>query len=222
MADLDFKKLTDEEIVAEAQKGNNSAYEYLIEKYRGTAKLKARKYYIIGGEIEDVVQEGTIGIFKAIRDYKPEGGASFSSFLHLCVERQIMTAVTKANRDKHKALNQSISLNVNGEEQRSDEESGQGGMIASEESLGLGTHRQAGRDPGEIAVEREEFLDLLNISEVILTDLENKVWLAMLEGKNYREIAEEMGRSPKTIDNAMQRVKKKMRNHLSIVDIPVE
>ena len=102
--------LSDDSIVKMAQEGSSTAYEFLIQKYREMAKLKAHKYYINGGDNDDVMQEGMIGIFKAVRDFDPEAGSSFSSFAELCVDRQIQTAITGANREKHRPLNESVSL----------------------------------------------------------------------------------------------------------------
>ena len=189
--------LTDEDIVSLAHMGSKAAYDYLIEKYRGLAKNIARKYYIAGGDNEDLVQEGMIGIFKAVRDFDESMEASFRTFAELCVNRQIQTAITGANRQKHKALNESVSLNASSEGE-------------SEESLTETIPADSANfDPEEIMVLRDIFERLKTDSENLFSPFEKVIWEELLKGKNYREIAFEMRKSTKTIDNAIQRIKKK-------------
>jgi len=206
MAAGEMNILSDEALVAMAQEGSNTAYEFLIGKYRERAKLKARKYYISGADVEDVVQEGMIGIFKAIRDFDREAGKSFLAFLDLCIERQIQTAVSGANREKHRILNESLSLSGDGD--RIDERvlaMGGGGFVSG---------FAAEADPGEIAVKSEAYSDLDRASNIVLSPFERGVWELMLKGCDYREIAARLGRPAKSVDNAIQRIKKKMRNTL--------
>ncbi len=194
--------LTDEDIVSLAHMGSKAAYDYLIEKYRGLAKNIARKYYIAGGDNEDLVQEGMIGIFKAVRDFDESMEASFRTFAELCVNRQIQTAITGANRQKHKALNESVSLNASSEGE-------------SEESLTETIPADSANfDPEEIMVLRDIFERLKTDSENLFSPFEKVIWEELLKGKNYREIAFEMRKSTKTIDNAIQRIKKKTRSFL--------
>ena len=214
MSDSELNVLTDEDIVAMAQEGSNRAYEFLISKYRETAKIKARKYYITGAEIEDVVQEGMIGIFKAVRDFDPEAGTSFSSFLQLCVERQIMTAVTGANREKHRPLSESLSLSGSSLEE--------GEMALGSKSLRVINFGIGNEDPEKITLKNEELKGLAKAGDDILSPLEKQVWIGMLNGKDYKEIATDLNTAPKTVDNAIQRIKKKMRNKFSIIDILAE
>ncbi len=194
--------LTDEDIISLAHMGSKAAYDYLIEKYRGLAKNIARKYYIAGGDNEDLVQEGMIGIFKAVRDFDESMEASFRTFAELCVNRQIQTAITGANRQKHKALNESVSLNASSEGE-------------SEESLTETIPADSANfDPEEIMVLRDIFERLKTDSENLFSPFEKVIWEELLKGKNYREIAFEMRKSTKTIDNAIQRIKKKTRSFL--------
>ena len=194
--------LSDEEIACMAKEGSSSAYEYLIAKYRNLAKTIARKYYINGGDNEDVVQEGMIGIFKGIRSYDPEGGAGFYTFVSLCIERQIQNAVTGANREKHRPLNESIPLFSE------DEEGNQNDSKESEIINQMTTPEE--EEPEKLALLRETFSELKALSKEVLSPLEEEVFSGMLQGKTYKEIAEEMSRDPKSIDNAMQRIRRKI------------
>lgn len=192
--------LADEAVVRMAQEGSATAYEYLIQKYREVAKIKARTYYIAGGDNEDAVQEGMIGIFKAVRDYEPGAGASFSSFLELCVDRQIKTAMSGANRRKHKILTESVSLVL----QEGENENG---------NPDIAHMMTAGREdePENAALIKEAVELMRKAGEERLSRFERRVWNEMLKGETYREIADVLQKSPKTIDNAIQRIKKKIR-----------
>lgn len=192
--------LADEAVVRMAQEGSATAYEYLIQKYREVAKIKARTYYIAGGDNEDAVQEGMIGIFKAVRDYEPGDGASFSSFLELCVDRQIKTAMSGANRRKHKILTESVSLVL----QEGESENG---------NPDIAHMMTAGREdePENAALIKEAVELMRKAGEERLSRFERRVWNEMLKGETYREIADVLQKSPKTIDNAIQRIKKKIR-----------
>lgn len=192
--------LADEAVVRMAQEGSATAYEYLIQKYREVAKIKARTYYIAGGDNEDAVQEGMIGIFKAVRDYEPGAGASFSSFLELCVDRQIKTAMSGANRRKHKILTESVSLVL----QEGESENG---------NPDIAHMMTAGREdePENAALIKETVELMRKAGEERLSRFERRVWNEMLKGETYREIADVLQKSPKTIDNAIQRIKKKIR-----------
>lgn len=192
--------LADEAVVRMAQEGSATAYEYLIQKYREVAKIKARTYYIAGGDNEDAVQEGMIGIFKAVRDYEPGAGASFSSFLELCVDRQIKTAMSGANRRKHKILTESVSLVL----QEGENENG---------NPDIAHMMTAGREdePENAALIKEAVELMRKAGEKRLSRFERRVWNEMLKGETYREIADVLQKSPKTIDNAIQRIKKKIR-----------
>lgn len=199
MENKDLNILTDESIVKMAQEGSTTAYEYLINKYKELAKNKSQKYFIAGGDNEDVIQEGMIGIFKAIRDFDPDQSTSFRTFAELCITRQIITAIKTANRQKHQILNESLSLSARQE---------------SEESPVLSDRlaaNSADTDP-EAMMLMKEVVDFLKANESdIFSPLETKIWNRMLKGMTYREIAFSLRKSPKTVDNAIQRIKKKIQ-----------
>ena len=203
MQDRDLNVLTDESIVKMAQEGSSTAYEYLIVKYKDLAKRKAKTYFIAGGDNEDVIQEGMIGIFKAVRDFDQERDTSFRTFAELCITRQIITAIKSAKRQKHQILNESVSLNADGEEGESAalaERLASSGPDADPESLML----------------MKEVVDFLKANGGdIFSPLENRIWTEMLKGKNYREIAFSLRRPAKTVDNAIQRIKKKIELFLN-------
>lgn len=201
----DLNILTDESIVKMAQEGSSTAYEYLINKYKELAKKKSKSYFIAGGDMEDVVQEGMIGIFKAIRDYDETQEASFRTFAELCVNRQIITAIKAANRQKHQILNESVSLNAQTETAENDEPAALSERLAA---------NSADTDPEAMMLMRE-VVDFLKANEQnIFSPLEKKVWNHMLKGEEYREIAGHLHRSNKTVDNVIQRIKKKIQRFL--------
>ncbi len=189
----------DEELIVElARQGDPKAQELLIRKYKNFVRSKARAYFLIGADKEDIVQEGMIGLFKAMRDYQPDKVASFRSFAELCIKRQIITAIKTATRQKHIPLNSYVSLN----KPIFDEESDRTLYDLMMNSKEL--------NPEHLLIKREE-LDLIEekMGEV-LSELERKVLSAYLEGKSYQEISVEMNKHIKSIDNALQRVKKKL------------
>ena len=197
-----FTHLTDEEVVEMSHQGEPLAEDYLLDKYQNFVRAKARSYFLIGADHEDIVQEGMIGLYKAIRDYRPEKLSSFRAFAELCITRQIITAIKTATRQKHIPLNSYISLN----KPLYDEESDRTLMDVIMEGKVS--------NPEEIIINRE---DLTNINEKIkevLSGLEQEVLSAYLDGKSYQEIAESLGRHVKSIDNALQRVKRKLEKYL--------
>ena len=197
-----YNILTDEELVKMAQEGSATAEEFLISKYKELAKRKAGAYFIMGGDKEDVIQEGMIGIFKAIRQYRDDRNTSFRTFAELCITRQIISAIRKANLRKHSILNESVSLN--------DEREPDGEHQPLEETL----RAKEDMNPEALLMMKEVSEFLKAESGEIFSPLEKMVWARMLQGKNYREIAAELHRSSKTVDNAMQRIKKKIYGHL--------
>lgn len=200
----DLNILTDESIVKMAQEGSSTAYEYLISKYKAMAKTKSKNYFIAGADHEDVIQEGMIGIFKAVRDYDENQNTAFRTFAEICITRQIISAIKAANRQKHQILNESVSLS-----RQSDGETGEAADLT--ERLAASS---ADTDP-ETMMLMKEVVDYLKANESdIFSPLENKVWNQMLKGKNYREIAFCLCRSTKTVDNAIQRIKKKIQQFL--------
>lgn len=197
-----FQLMLDEEIVEDAKKGDVEALEYLIYKYKNFVKAKARAYFLIGADREDIVQEGMIGLYKAIRDYKQDKLSSFRAFAELCVTRQIITAIKTATRQKHIPLNSYISLN----KPIYDEESDRTLMdVISGAKVS---------DPEELIISREEFMSIENKINELLSDLEQEVLISYLQGKSYQEIAVDLDKHVKSIDNALQRVKRKLERYL--------
>lgn len=198
-----FEALTDEEIVLDAKDNDNEeALVYLINKYRNFVRAKARSYFLIGAEREDIIQEGMIGLYKAIRDFRNDKLSSFRAFAELCVTRQIITAIKTATRQKHIPLNSYVSLNKPIYDEDSDRtllDVLSGSKIS---------------DPEELVISREEFIDIEEKMGEILSDLEWKVLMSYLDGKSYQEIAVELMRHVKSIDNALQRVKRKLERYL--------
>ena len=198
-----FEALTDEEIVLDAKDNDNEdALVYLINKYRNFVRAKARSYFLIGADREDIIQEGMIGLYKAIRDFRNDKLSSFRAFAELCVTRQIITAIKTATRQKHIPLNSYVSLNK---------------PIYDEDSDRTLLDVLSGTkisDPEELVISREEFIDIEEKMGEILSDLEWKVLMSYLDGKSYQEIAVELTRHVKSIDNALQRVKRKLERYL--------
>lgn len=198
--------LTDEELVLRSQAGDTEALEAIIERYRGLAKLRTRSYFLAGAESDDLVQEAMIGLFKAARDYDPQYGASFKTFANICITRQMLTAIKGATRYKHQPLNSYISLN------RSVFEEDDGGRPLLEI---LATDNDS--DPESIYLRNEWMASLSQEVPRVLSKLELRVLLYYLRGLSYETIAQRIGRPVKTVDNAIQRMKRKMelyfRNH---------
>ncbi len=196
-----FSTMVDEEIVEDSRAGDDKALEYLINKYKGFVRATARTYFLIGADREDIIQEGMIGLYKAIRDYRGDKLSSFRAFAELCITRQIITAIKTATRQKHIPLNSYVSLN----KPIFDEESDRTLMdIISEERVS---------DPEEMVISREEFSGIETKMNEILSGLECDVLTRYLQGKSYQEIAEDLNRHVKSIDNALQRVKRKLEKH---------
>ena len=194
--------LTDEQLVKMAQEGSETAEEILIEKYKGLVKNKAKTYYITGADSEDVVQEGMIGLFKAIRSFDADKQAAFKTFADTCVNSQILSAIKKANRKRHRPLNESVSLNKEVDDEKHD--------------ISVGDIMQASMDNDpEALLLLQEVVDYLKTYDSgLFSKFEREVWVEKLKGRNYMEIAELLGRSPKSVDNALQRIKKKIVAYL--------
>lgn len=197
-----LSELSDEEIVALVHLGNSDALDFLITKYRIFVKAKARSYFLIGADREDIIQEGMIGLYKAIRDFKGDKLSSFRAFAELCVTRQIITAIKTATRQKHIPLNSYVSL----DKPIYDEE--------SERTLLDVITGPVTEDPENLMINREEYSNLEDKMAEVLSDLEQQVLSLYLEGRSYNEISELLNRHVKSIDNALQRVKKKLERHL--------
>lgn len=199
----DYDAMTDEQIVEIARGGDIDAQEYLINKYKNYVRAKARTYFLLGGDKEDLIQEGMIGMYKAIRDFRNDKLSSFRAFAELCITRQIITAIKTATRQKHIPLNSYVSLNK---------------PIYDEDSdrtlLDIITGNKV-TDPEELIISREEFSEIEEKMGELLSPLEWQVLMYYLEGKSYQEIAEDLGRHVKSIDNALQRVKRKLEKYLA-------
>ena len=194
--------MADEQIVKLAQDANGAALEYLLNKYKNFVRTKARSYFLIGADHEDIVQEGMIGLYKAIRDYRAEKLSSFRAFAELCVTRQIITAIKTATRQKHIPLNSYISLNKPIYEEDSDRTLLD---VITEEGMS---------NPEEMIIDREDLSMIEGRIGQMLSDLEKDVLVRYMEGKSYVEIAGEMNRHVKSIDNALQRIKRKLMKYL--------
>jgi RNA polymerase sporulation-specific sigma factor len=198
-----FADMPDEDIVGLSTTENNVlAQEYLLHQYRNFVRGKARSYFLIGAEREDIIQEGMIGLYKAIRDFRQDKQTSFRSFAELCVTRQIITAIKTATRQKHIPLNSYVSLNKPIYEQDSDRT-----------LLDVISSRTKVVNPEEMIIRREEFIEIKNKMNMILSDLEWEVFMNYLDGKSYQETARELHRHIKSIDNALQRVKRKVEKY---------
>ena len=202
----DFQSMADEQVVKLAQDADGAALEYLLNKYKNFVRTKARSYFLIGADHEDIVQEGMIGLYKAIRDYRAEKLSSFRAFAELCVTRQIITAIKTATRQKHIPLNSYISLNKPIYEEDSDRTLLD---VITEEGMS---------NPEEMIIDREDLSMIEGRIGQMLSDLEKDVLVRYMEGKSYVEIAGEMKRHVKSIDNALQRVKRKLERYLQARD----
>ncbi len=199
-----YESLTDEELIAQIKDNNNTAaMDYLIHRYRSFVRAKARSYFLIGADREDIIQEGMIGFYKAVRDFKADKLSSFHAFAELCVTRQIITAIKTATRQKHIPLNSYISLNKPIYDEDSD-------RTLLDVISGVKV-----ADPEELIISREEFLAIEKKMSEILSELEWQVLMAYLDGKSYQEIAASLNRHVKSIDNALQRVKRKLERYVA-------
>ncbi len=200
MTDLDsrYANLPDEQIVELSSEGEKMATEYILAKYKNLVRAKAKTYFLAGADKEDLVQEGMIGLFKAIRDFDPTKQASFRGFAEMCIKRQLITAVKTAARQKHIPLNSYISLSKPVYEDEAERTLVE--VLAQREAV----------DPEEMFIRREKAEALETEISQKLSNLEQTVFSLYLGGMNYQEIALELDRPPKSIDNALQRIKKKL------------
>ena len=197
-----YQSLDDERLVECARNGDRAALEYLIHKYRNFVRAKARSYFLIGADREDIMQEGMIGLYKAIRDYRPDKLSSFRAFAELCITRQIITAIKTATRQKHIPLNSYVSLNKPIYD------------VESDRTLLDVLCGEAICDPEELVINHEDFTHIESKMGELLSDLEWEVLSSYLQGKSYQEIAKDLDRHVKSIDNALQRVKRKLEHYL--------
>ena len=197
-----YAEYAEEELVKFAQGGDDDAEEFLIRKYKDVVRGKAHLYFMVGADSEDIMQEGMIGIFKAIKGYNDTKSASFRTFAEICINRQIITAIKRATRLKHSPLNTSVSLN------RPISETDP--LKTLEETLSSNSNT----DPEALLLLKEELDYIEGNGAEIFSDLELRVWNEFLQGKTYLEIAQITGKAPKAIDNAIQRTKRKMELYL--------
>lgn len=193
-----YEEMTDEAIAELARCRDGGALEYLLNKYKNFVRAKARSYFLIGADREDIVQEGMIGLYKAVRDFRSSKLASFRAFAELCVTRQIITAIKTATRQKHRPLNSYVSLNKPAYDEESDRM-----LIDVISSTKIS-------NPEDIIIGREDFSSIETKMSRILSPLEMQVLKKYIDGKSYFEVADELGRSVKSVDNALQRVKNKL------------
>nr|WP_272899222.1 RNA polymerase sporulation sigma factor SigH [Caldalkalibacillus salinus] len=205
--EVDYEQVPDEEVVEFVKEGDLDALEHLINKYKNFVRAKARSYFLIGADREDIIQEGMIGLYKAIRDFKEDKLSSFKAFAELCITRQIITAIKTATRQKHIPLNSYVSLDKPIYDEDSDRT-----LL----DVICGTRVT---DPEELIINQEEFDDIEIKMGEILSDLEREVLMLYLDGRSYQEIAVDLDRHVKSIDNALQRVKRKLERYLEIREV---
>lgn len=191
-----YDGIKDEELIFRFKNGESEILDYLMEKYKNMVRKKARTMFLIGGENDDLIQEGMIGLFKAVRDYQPDKDASFQTFAGICVDRQIYNAIQSSNRQKHQPLNSYISLS---------EQDGE-----NEEHFGDAWVE----NPESIIIDQENVQSLEQEITTTLSTMENQVLEYYLAGNGYGEIAQIMGKTPKSIDNALQRIRTKIKEQL--------
>ena len=190
-----FDNISDEELIARLRDGETIIEDYLMEKYKGLVRQKARAMFLIGGDTDDLIQEGMIGLFKAVRDFQPGREATFATFARMCIDHQIYSAIQNSNRQKHLPLNSYVSLNQ-------EDESSPIWELSVE-------------NPEEIIIDQETTRDLQQKISDYLSPMENKVLDLYLKGEGYVEIGRILGKSPKSIDNALQRIRAKIREVIS-------
>lgn len=193
---MDYTAYSDEELIEKLRDGQGEIADYLIEKYIPLVRKKTNAMYLIGGETEDLIQEGMFGLFKAVRDYKPERGASFFSFAEVCISRQLYSVLEASNRKKHMPLNTYISFS-----NQDDAEGMNLEQMVTEQNI----------SPEQMMIEKERKREFFQKLEEKVSPLEKKVLYLYLEGKNYIQIAECLNKTPKSIDNALQRIRAKIK-----------
>lgn len=194
----DYDNITDEDLIEIIKSGDKYALEYLINRYKELVNIKVSKYYIIGAERDDIVQEGLIGLFKAIQCYKPDQHNSFKTFANMCIERQLITAIKTSNRQKHMPLNSYLSLNMSAYDEESDDTE----VMEVFNSALI-------EDPLDTITKKEYYASVENAIDKALSDFERQVLNRYINGESYIEIAEKLDTPVKSVDNAIQRIRKK-------------
>lgn len=194
----DMKKTSEEELVQMAKSGNSEVMDFLLERYKVKVRQKAKAMYLLGGDTDDLIQEGMIGLFKALRDYDKTKQASFQTFADLCISRQMYSAVEASRRKKHGPLNSYISLNAGAD--------GEEDIVLEEKIAGPSM-----QDPQELLIDQENVASFFQRIEHSLSTMEMQVLNQYLQGMDYHQIADKLGKSDKAIDNALQRIRKKVQ-----------
>ena len=203
-------ELDDHYLVALAKEGRSDAYDAIVRRYRGFVRLKASSYFLLGGEAEDLIQEGLLGLYKAVRDYRTDRESSFRNFAELCITRQIITAVKTATRNKHTPLNQYVSFS------QTPAAAGDSDTTLDEILPGPTVS-----DPVNQVIASEELESLVSCLSGVLSELESRVLSLYLDGYSYEVVAERLECDTKTVDNALQRVKRKVGIHLASREVPL-
>jgi RNA polymerase sporulation-specific sigma factor len=196
-------------LLALAKQGSPDAYDRIVRRYYGFVRLKASSYFLAGGDADDLIQEGLVGLYKAIRDYRSDRESSFRNFAELCITRQVITAVKTATRNKHSPLNQYVSFS-----------STPSGAGDSEPTLDEMLPGSPVHDPVNQVISSEELRALVACISTALSELESRVLALYLDGHSYEEVGRRIGCDCKTVDNALQRVKRKVGQHLAERSIP--
>ncbi|MBE5785573.1 MAG: RNA polymerase sporulation sigma factor SigH [Clostridiales bacterium] len=203
MQKIDYAELADEALVSLSREGDRLADDELCERYKNTVRVKARPYFLIGGDRDDLIQEGMIGLYKAIRDYSPDHNAVFRSFAEMCIQRQLITAIKGATRKKHAPLNTYISFY--GSTFTDDEK--ERPLLDTMEGV-------RSESPEEAIISKETAAAIEKSLETLLTELERNVLELFMDGHSYQEIAGRLSCGTKTVDNALQRIKRKLEKNL--------
>jgi RNA polymerase sporulation-specific sigma factor len=202
-------ELDDHYLVALAKEGRADAYDRIVRRYRGFVRLKASSYVLLGGDSDDLIQEGLLGLYKAVRDYRTDRESSFRNFAELCITRQIITAVKTASRNKHTPLNQYVSFAQT-----------PAGQSDSETTLEEMLPGSPVHDPANQVIAREELQSLVECLTSTLSELESRVLALYLDGHSYEAVGERLDCDTKTVDNALQRIKRKVATHLASRETP--
>ncbi len=203
-------QLDDGYLLALARQGSRDAYDRLVRRYASFVRLKASSYFLVGGDSEDLVQEGLVGLYKAIRDFRPDRESSFRNFAELCITRQIITAVKTATRNKHTPLNGYVSFSAS-----------PAGATDSEPTLDEVLPGPTAHDPVNQVISSEELHSLVACLSSVLSELESSVLSLYLDGHSYEAVSERLDCDTKTVDNALQRVKRKVGAHLETRKVPL-
>ncbi len=202
-------QVEDSYLIALAKQGSPDAYDRIVRRYYGFVRLKASSYFLVGGDADDLIQEGLVGLYKAIRDYRTDRESSFRNFAELCITRQIITAVKTATRNKHSPLNQYVSFSS----------SPAGAIGETESTLDETIPGSPVHDPVNQVISSEELRALVACISTVLSELESRVLSLYLDGHSYEEIGGRLGCDCKTVDNALQRVKRKVGQHLATREV---